>query len=472
MSRYFKNSIITFSLIIADLIGLIAPIYLTCYILSRHGNVSFSVDGSNWITLHWLISLICIFWFMIKLKHYIFRKTIWFELKETLRTLLIFGIVEVIVNIFTPWYLPQKFLVTNWLVILVVLPLMRILTKISLNKIGIWQRDTIIIGTGKNALEAYIAINGERNLGCNIIRFIGEVNGDKKENKILGIPVDYIGLDYLKQQDDKNIQFIIAVENDEYRARNSWLKSLMGKKYRFVSVIPTLRGIPLDSTNMSFIFRHEVMIFQMDQGLMKLSSRIIKRLFDIVMSMLILILLSPLLIFIRYKIKKDGGAVLYSHERIGKNGKPFNCLKFRSMAENSKQLLAELLDKDPVAREEWQKSFKLKNDPRVTKIGQFLRFTSLDELPQLFNVLRGDMSLVGPRPIIQEELEHYHDEVEYYLMSKPGMTGLWQVSGRSDVDYETRVYFDAWYVKNWSMWHDIIIMLKTILVVLKKNGAY
>lgn len=222
MSRYFKNSIITFSLIIADLIGLIAPIYLTCYILSRHGNVSFSVDGSNWITLHWLISLICIFWFMIKLKHYIFRKTIWFELKETLRTLLIFGIVEVIVNIFTPWYLPQKFLVTNWLVILVVLPLMRILTKISLNKIGIWQRDTIIIGTGKNALEAYIAINGERNLGCNIIRFIGEVNGDKKENKILGIPVDYIGLDYLKQQDDKNIQFIIAVENDEYRARNSW----------------------------------------------------------------------------------------------------------------------------------------------------------------------------------------------------------------------------------------------------------
>lgn len=460
------------SLITVDLIGLIFPIYLTCYILNSHNQGLFSSGLSNWITLHWLISLICISWFMIKLKHYIFRKTIWFELKETLRTLLIVGIIEVIVNSFTPWHLPQKSIVINWLLILLLLPLMRILTKKFLNKISIWQRDTIIVGTGKNAIEAYQAIKGQNNLGYNIILFIGEVNDKIKEKKIDFTPVEYIGLDYLKHQNDKDIQFIIAVEDEEYRIRNSWLKSLMGKKYNFVSVVPTLRGIPLDSTNMSFIFSHEVMIFQMDQGLMKLTSRLMKRLFDLLMSITILLLLSPLLSFISYKIKKDGGAVLFSHERIGKEGKPFKCLKFRSMAENSKQLLTELLDKDPVAREEWQKSFKLKNDPRVTKIGQFLRFTSLDELPQLFNVLRGEMSLVGPRPIIHEELERYHEEVEYYLMSKPGMTGLWQVSGRSDVDYETRVYFDAWYVKNWSMWHDIIIMLKTIQVVLKKNGAY
>ncbi|HCN8764897.1 TPA: sugar transferase, partial [Escherichia coli] len=158
--------------------------------------------------------------------------------------------------------------------------------------------------------------------------------------------------------------------------------------------------------------------------------------------------------------------------RIGKGGKIFKCLKFRSMVTNSKEVLEDLLSKDIQAKQEWEATFKLKNDPRITKIGHFLRRTSLDELPQLFNVLKGEMSLVGPRPIITAELEKYNDEVAYYLLSKPGMTGLWQVSGRSDVDYETRVYLDTWYVKNWSMWNDIAILFKTIGVVLKKDGAY
>lgn len=142
------------------------------------------------------------------------------------------------------------------------------------------------------------------------------------------------------------------------------------------------------------------------------------------------------------------------------------------MVINSKEVLENLLINDNEAREEWEKTFKLKNDPRITKIGHFLRRTSLDELPQLFNVLKGEMSLVGPRPIITEELQRYNEEVDYYLLSKPGMTGLWQVSGRSDVDYDTRVYLDSWYVKNWSMWNDIAILFKTIAVVLNRDGAY
>ncbi|EJL6409364.1 sugar transferase, partial [Vibrio cholerae] len=124
------------------------------------------------------------------------------------------------------------------------------------------------------------------------------------------------------------------------------------------------------------------------------------------------------------------------------------------------------------AREEWQREFKLKNDPRVTEIGKLLRRTSLDELPQLWNVFKGDMSLVGPRPIIDDELLRYKDDADYYLLAKPGMSGLWQVSGRSDTDYDTRVYLDSWYVKNWSLWYDIVILFKTITVVLKKEGAY
>lgn len=172
------------------------------------------------------------------------------------------------------------------------------------------------------------------------------------------------------------------------------------------------------------------------------------------------------------KVKKDGGPAIYGHDRVSIHGKTFKCLKFRSMVVNSKEILDELLKNDPKAKEEWDATFKLKNDPRITKIGAFLRKTSLDELPQLLNVLKGEMSLVGPRPIINAELERYNDQVDYYLLSKPGMTGLWQVSGRSDVDYDTRVYLDAWYVKNWSMWNDIAILLKTVIVVLKKDGAY
>ncbi|HCF8438942.1 TPA: sugar transferase, partial [Klebsiella pneumoniae] len=176
--------------------------------------------------------------------------------------------------------------------------------------------------------------------------------------------------------------------------------------------------------------------------------------------------------YISHKVRKDGGPAIYGHERVGKNGRKFKCLKFRSMVINSKEVLENLLINDNEAREEWEKTFKLKNDPRITKIGHFLRRTSLDELPQLFNVLKGEMSLVGPRPIITEELQRYNEEVDYYLLSKPGMTGLWQVSGRSDVDYDTRVYLDSWYVKNWSMWNDIAILFKTIAVVLNRDGAY
>ena len=142
------------------------------------------------------------------------------------------------------------------------------------------------------------------------------------------------------------------------------------------------------------------------------------------------------------------------------------------MVNNSDEVLEKILATDENARLEWEKDFKLKDDPRITPIGRWLRARSLDELPQLWNVLKGEMSLVGPRPIVKEELPYYQEDVDYYLMAKPGMTGLWQVSGRNNVSYDTRVYFDTWYAKNWSLWNDIVILLKTVKVVWKKTGAY
>lgn len=470
-----RNFLVSISLALSDFVSFTISIYLAIAILSISANPSEStfnigqIDG--WILLHWLLAVCCVGWYSIRLRHYFYRKTFWFELKEILRTLVIFAIIEIAVIAFTTWSFSRALWVITWIFILLLVPFSRILTKYLLNKLGYWQRDTWIIGSGNNAIEAYKAIISEQNLGLKIIGFIASEGGVRAGETINGIKVISNDIDWLRGE-DKKTQFIVAVESHQSEMRNSWLRNFMIQGFRYVSVIPTLRGMPLDSTDMSFIFSHEVMIFRVQQNLAKWSSRTLKRLFDIIASIAIIILLSPVLLYISRQVKKDGGPAIYGHDRIGKDGKPFKCLKFRSMVTNSKDVLNELLQNDPEAKREWDTTFKLKNDPRITKIGAVLRRTSLDELPQLFNVLKGEMSLVGPRPIITAELERYNEEVDYYLLSKPGMTGLWQVSGRSDVDYETRVYLDAWYVKNWSMWNDIAILFKTVGVVLKKDGAY
>jgi undecaprenyl-phosphate galactose phosphotransferase len=167
-----------------------------------------------------------------------------------------------------------------------------------------------------------------------------------------------------------------------------------------------------------------------------------------------------------------GASAVFGHRRIGRKGKEFTCLKFRTMVANADEVLKRLLDNDPDARVAWSKDFKLRHDPRITRIGSFLRKTSLDELPQLWNVLRGDMSLIGPRPIVEDELSRYEENVGYYLEVRPGMTGLWQVSGRNNVSYDTRVYLDTWYVKNWTLWYDVVVLLKTLKVVFGDKSAY
>ncbi|MXF46386.1 undecaprenyl-phosphate galactose phosphotransferase WbaP [Raoultella sp. Lac2] len=475
MTLFGRNILVSLALALSDFVSFTISIYLAMGLLELITNNYTNVVQENhldgWIALHWLLGMCCVAWYSMRLRHYFYRKTFWFELKEILRTLVIFAIIEIAVMAFTTWSFPRLLWVLTWFFVLLLVPVMRMSTKRFLDYFNLWQRDTWIIGSGVNALEAYKAISSERNLGLVIVGFINSEEEFNSRESIYGIPVLENDLNWLATK-DKKTQFIVAVESHQSEIRNTWLRNFMIKGYRYVSVIPTLRGMPLDSTDMSFIFSHEVMIFRVQQNLAKWSSRVLKRLFDIIGSLAIIIVLSPALIYISRKVKKDGGPAIYGHERIGKDGQSFKCLKFRSMVINSKEVLAELLENDPAAKEEWDATFKLKNDPRITKIGGFLRRTSLDELPQLFNVLRGEMSLVGPRPIITAELERYNDEVDYYLLSKPGMTGLWQVSGRSDVDYETRVYLDAWYVKNWSMWNDIAILFKTIGVVLKKDGAY
>jgi lipopolysaccharide/colanic/teichoic acid biosynthesis glycosyltransferase len=200
---------------------------------------------------------------------------------------------------------------------------------------------------------------------------------------------------------------------------------------------------------------------------------IVKRSLDILGAGTLLLLLLPAMLAIALIVRRDGGPILFRHARVGLGGRQFPCLKFRSMVVDAEKRMAELLAADPAAAEEWATRRKLPRDPRITRIGGFLRRTSLDELPQLLNVLRGEMSLVGPRPVVREELDlHYSPAAAAaYCEVRPGITGLWQISGRSDTTYAERVTLDTRYVRTWSVLLDLRILLKTIPAVLERRGA-
>jgi lipopolysaccharide/colanic/teichoic acid biosynthesis glycosyltransferase len=194
---------------------------------------------------------------------------------------------------------------------------------------------------------------------------------------------------------------------------------------------------------------------------------------DVAGSLALLLLTCPIMLALLLLARLDGGPAFYVHRRIGRGGAPFGCIKFRTMVPDADRRLAELLARDPAARAEWRATRKLKADPRITRVGRVLRRTSLDELPQLINVLKGEMSLVGPRPVVQAELETlYGPAAPLYLSVRPGLTGPWQVSARSDGDYAGRVALDAAYVRNPSIVADIAILLRTVGAVLRRRGAY
>jgi exopolysaccharide production protein ExoY len=198
-----------------------------------------------------------------------------------------------------------------------------------------------------------------------------------------------------------------------------------------------------------------------------------KRAVDVVMATTALILLSPLLLIVALIVKlSDRGPIFYSHKRIGHGGAAFGCLKFRTMKTDAAAQLAELLRTNPAARAEWEATRKLKNDPRITGVGDILRKSSLDELPQLINILRGEMSVVGPRPVTAEELARYGEHVASYMAARPGLTGQWQTSGRNDVSYEYRVALDVQYVRDWSLAGDFIIIAKTVPALFSQRGCY
>lgn len=253
------------------------------------------------------------------------------------------------------------------------------------------------------------------------------------------------------------------------------LVSSIHSSVRKMMLVPDIARMPFLNSEVLFVIDQNVPFISVRNNLLLPINRFLKRMFDIIFSLIVLVFILPIIGILSVIIVIESpGWPIYKSRRVKKDGKEFYCYKLRSMYVDADERLKEILASDPKKREEWEKYRKLKDDPRITKIGKIIRKFSLDELPQFINVLLGDMSVVGPRAITKEEIDKYYKEEGkfYYYAVRPGITGLWQVSGRNETDYEFRVRTDIWYVENWSFWLDIVIIIKTIPAVLKTRGAY
>ena len=340
-----------------------------------------------------------------------------------------------------------------------------------IEKIETLQLPVLIVGSGEKAAQLSKAILHDAGMGYKII---GLVADEYPENPVLQ---DYEVLGKIEDVEQvirtTGVRNVVLAVEDMSTASFKDLVSKVQYLVKNVLIVPEISGIPMQNIEVESLFAEKVMLLKIKNNLARPFNILLKNMFDYVATVLGTILISPVLVAIALWIYKDNpGPVIFKHTRICKGGKRFSCYKFRTMVTNSQEVLEQILATDPEAKKEWEENFKLKHDPRVTRSGAFLRKTSLDELPQILNVLRGEMSLVGPRPVVEKELELYGSLVRDYLSVKPGITGYWQVNGRSDTTYEERVLMDSWYVQNWSIWLDMMILWRTVKAVIKHKGAY
>ncbi len=332
-----------------------------------------------------------------------------------------------------------------------------------------WGYPVVVMGAGKTGEMVIRTLQRQPSLGLKPIAvFDDDVS---KHGAIAGVPVvGSLSMGPAIAHELKIPYAIVAMPGVAHH-RLSPLLERYGRTFPHLMVIPDLFGMA--SLWVAAKDLGGVLGLEVRQQLFLPGPRLLKAMLDKALVLLIGLLALPLIGFISLLIACDSpGPIFYRQTRIGRGGKLFKAWKFRSMVVNADMALLQYLETHPELQASWTKDHKLKRDPRTTKIGRFLRRTSLDELPQLWNVLVGEMSMVGPRPIVTEEVWRYGDKFDLYLQVLPGLTGLWQVSGRNNVTYEERVNFDAYYVRNWSVWLDIYILIRTIKVVLVGDGAY
>jgi undecaprenyl-phosphate galactose phosphotransferase len=434
-------------------------------------------DSSNLIYLWW-IPVIIIAVFCLK-KVYTKRLPLWDAIIDlisafTLSMVLILAIITLakVGNQFS-----RITLFFMYLYGLLIYPLARIGSTRVLYKIGLWKEKVIILGAGYAGTAIAEGIIKDRHMGYHLVGFLDDDKGKIGSRKgIYGNNYKVYGSlkHYKRFIRSLGISTVIIAIPSMNIDKLSKLTSDVQRHVRNIIVVPELRGIAILNTELHHLFTQRLFMIKIRNNLHSIFNQFLKNIFDYTVSLIFLPILLPTIAIFALLIKIDSpGPVFFGHNRIGKNGKVIKVYKFRTMYRDSHERLKKILESDPLAKEEWDTFYKLKDDPRVTKVGTFLRKTSLDELAQIFNVLKGNMSLVGPRPVIKDEITKYYKEnAEYYYLAKPGITGLWQVSGRNEVEYDERVSLDIWYILNWSILLDIVILLKTIRVVLMREGAY
>ena len=384
-----------------------------------------------------------------------------------------YGLIAYIVALyfFTDWMAARSFFVVFWLVLLLTLYMERLAVSFWLKHSHHLYEDVIFIGAGRTAERALHYFKDDLGYRYNIVGFLDDKPISNKLTEQYGL----LGKVNEAEKIVKNspIQTVIITAPGMVRDKLRQLIATVQPHVRNLSYVPDLIGTPMMGVEAQVLFTEEILMLHMRNNLAMKRNKIYKRTFDLICTICGGLLILPVIAIISLLVAIDNkGNVIFAHRRIGKNGKEFPCYKFQTMIPNAQEKLVEYLAANPEAKKEWEESFKLTNDPRVTKLGGFLRKTSLDELPQLWNVIKGDMSLVGPRPIIRKEIERYGEYFREYAMVLPGITGMWQASGRSDTTYEERVSMDTWYVRNWSVWLDIMYLAKTFQAVIFGKGAY
>ncbi len=358
----------------------------------------------------------------------------------------------------------------GWLLSIFIVPATRFLLRKLMTKWGLSGPPTVILGAGKTA---ELILNGLRQQRPPALRPVGLFDDDQKKigGGIEGVPIIGGIADAAPWAMERGVRVAIVAMPGVPRGELVPLIEKQTKVFQRVIVVPDLFGISAADAD-----AHEIQgafALELRRNLLYRRNRIVKRLIDVALLLLSLVLLIPLTLLIALAIVLESGRpVFYKHERIGIGGKTFTAWKYRTMLKNADAVFEEALKDDLELRKEWEENHKLKHDPRLTKVGSVLRRLSLDEFPQLWNVLKGEMSLVGPRPIVEDEIEKYGDDFDLYIQVLPGLTGLWQVSGRSDLNYTERVWLDTHYVRNWSVWLDLVILVRTVWVVIAGVGAY
>ncbi|HAX92072.1 MAG TPA: UDP-phosphate galactose phosphotransferase [Rhodospirillaceae bacterium] len=419
-----------------------------------------SVEATR-LAQYCVVALGALVWFW-HTGHYRQRMPFWMETQKILGAMGLAMVVDGFLQFASKQDFSRLWLMSGWLFAGLTIISLRFMARRFMRRNGTWSVRTLLVGSGVMADDARAALRSEPGLGYDVVMQIENLplllqQVDQSWERLCArFDADYV---------------VIALDGVALAAADEAIAQLSRSGVPF-SVSPPLRHLPVLGMAPQYFFNHDVMMLTPVNNLEQPLPRFIKRTLDVIGSGLALIVASPVFLVLTFLVRKDGGTAFFGHGRIGLNGKPFKCLKFRSMVLDADEALDNLLRKDEEARKEWALTQKLRNDPRVTRIGDLMRRWSLDELPQLINVFKGEMSLVGPRPIVFAETLRYREDITHYYRVRPGLTGLWQVSGRSDVTFTRRVQMDSWYVRNWSLWHDIAIICKTFPVVLRKTGAY